>query len=315
MECNKAAGPAKIPVEFLQTCWDIIKEDVMEMFGDFYENKLEVHRVNYGVITLLPKIAEACKIQQFRPICLLNFLYKWITKVLTMRLIPIAAKLICSEQTTFIKRRNIMTGVLALHEMLHETKRRQGIGVVLKLDFEKAYDKVSWKFLLECLKLRGFNDKWCGWIHQILVGGTVCVKMNDQLGSYFVSHKGVRQGDPLSPLLFNFVADCLTKMVKKAQCNGLIKGLVDNLILNGVAILQYADDTIVCLKNDMQKARNMKFLLYLYEQMAGLKTNFSKSEIFMVNGDDSLGLQYAELFNCQLGGFPIRYLGGTCEPQ
>jgi hypothetical protein len=97
MECNKAAGPAKIPVEFLQTCWDIIKEDVMEMFGDFYENKLEVHRVNYGVITLLPKIAEACKIQQFRPICLLNFLYKWITKVLTMRLIPIAAKLICSE--------------------------------------------------------------------------------------------------------------------------------------------------------------------------------------------------------------------------
>jgi hypothetical protein len=314
MECNKAAGPAKIPVEFLQTCWDIIKEDVMEMFGDFYENKLEVHRVNYGVITLLPKIAEACKIQQFRPICLLNFLYKWITKVLTMRLIPIAAKLICSEQTTFIKGRNIMTGVLALHEMLHETKRRQGIGVVLKLDFEKAYDKVSWKFLLECLKLRGFNDKWCGWIHQILVGGTVCVKMNDQLGSYFVSHKGARQGHPLSPLLFNFVADCLTKMVKKAQCNGLIKGLVDNLILNGVAILQYADDTIVCLKNDTQKARNMKFLLYLYEQMASLKTNFSKSEIFMINGDDSLGLQYAELFNCQLGGFPIRYLGGTCEP-
>jgi hypothetical protein len=104
-------------------------------------------------------------------------------------------------------------------------------------------------------------------------------------------------------------------MVKKAQCNGPIKGLVDNLILNGVAILQYADDTIVCLKNDMQKARNMKFLLYLYEQMAGLKTNFSKSEIFMINGDDSLGLQYAELINCQLGGFPIRYLGGTCEPQ
>jgi hypothetical protein len=97
MECNKAAGPAEIPIEFFQTCWDIIKEDVMEMFGDFYENRLEVHRVNYGVITLLPKIAEACKIQQFRPICLLNFLYKWITKVLTMRLIPIAAKLICSE--------------------------------------------------------------------------------------------------------------------------------------------------------------------------------------------------------------------------
>jgi hypothetical protein len=104
-------------------------------------------------------------------------------------------------------------------------------------------------------------------------------------------------------------------MVKKAQCNGLIKGLVDNLILNGVAILQYADDTIVCLKNDMQKARNMKFLLYLYEQMVVLKINFSKSEIYMINGDDSLGLQYAELFNCQLGGFPIRYLGVPVSPS
>jgi hypothetical protein len=117
--------------------------------------------------------------------------------------------------------------------------------------------------------------------------------MNDQLGSYFVSHKGVRQGDPLSPLLFNFVADYLTKMVKKAQSNGLIKGLADNLVPNGVAILQYADDTIVCLKDDMQRARNLKFLLYLYEQMAGLKINFSKSEISMINGDDMLWQNYS----------------------
>jgi hypothetical protein len=104
-------------------------------------------------------------------------------------------------------------------------------------------------------------------------------------------------------------------MVKKAQCNGLIKGLDDNLVPNGVAVLQYADDTIMCLKDDMQKARNMKFLLYLYEQMAGLKINFSKSEISMINGDDMLGLQYAELFNCQLGGFPIRYFGVPVSPS
>jgi hypothetical protein len=103
MECNKAVGPDKIPVEFFQTCWDITKDGVMEMFGDLYENKLEVCRVNYRVITLLPKIAEACKIQKFRPICLLNCLYKWITKVLTIRLIPIAAKLICDEQTASSK--------------------------------------------------------------------------------------------------------------------------------------------------------------------------------------------------------------------
>jgi hypothetical protein len=205
MERNKAAGPDKIPVNFFQICWEIIKKDIMEIFKELYENKLDVSRLNYGVITLLPKMAEANKSQQFRPICLLNCLYKWITKVLTIRLVPVAAKLIGAEQTTFIKGRNIMTGVMAVHEILHETKRRKEIGAILKLDFEKAYDKVSWRFLMECLKLRGFSEKWCSWIHQILVGGSVCVKVNDQLGQYFVGHKGVRQGDPLSPLLLKSI--------------------------------------------------------------------------------------------------------------
>jgi hypothetical protein len=104
-------------------------------------------------------------------------------------------------------------------------------------------------------------------------------------------------------------------MVKKAQSNGLITSLADNLVQHGVAILQYADDTIICLKNDMEKARNMKMLLYIYEQMAGLKINFSKSEICLINGDDLLGVQYAELFNCQTGEFPIRYLGVPVSPS
>jgi hypothetical protein len=80
------------------------------------------------------------------------------------------------------------------------------------------------------------------------------------------------------------MANCLTKMVKKAQSNQLITSLASNLIPNGVAILQYADDTIVCLKNDMVGARNMKLLLYLYELMSWLKVNFTKSEVVMVNG-------------------------------
>lgn len=111
---------------------------------------------------------------------------------MTIRLGPFAEKLIGKEQTTFMKNRNIMSGVMALHEILHETKRRKDCGIILKLYFEKAYDKVSWKFLMESLKLRGFSDKWCGWIAQVITGGTVSVKINDQLGPYFRSYKGVR---------------------------------------------------------------------------------------------------------------------------
>jgi hypothetical protein len=122
-----------------------------------------------------------------------------------------------------MKGRNNMTGIMALHEILHETKRKKKCGVILKLDFEKSYDKVSWAFLMDCLRIRGFNEKWCGWIRQVISGVTISVKLNDNIGSYFTSHKGVRQGDPLSPILFNFVADCLTKMIKialKVNCLG-----------------------------------------------------------------------------------------------
>jgi hypothetical protein len=79
--------------------------------------------------------------------------------------------------------------------------------------------------------------------------------------------------------------------------------------------LQYANDTIVCLKNDFVGGRNVKFLLYYYELMSGLKINFSKSEVIMINGNDELALEYAETFNCNAGQFPIKYLGVPIIPS
>ncbi|WVZ79760.1 LOW QUALITY PROTEIN: hypothetical protein U9M48_027301 [Paspalum notatum var. saurae] len=209
------------------------------------KGEMEVSRLNYGVISLIPKIQGAVRIQQYRLICLLNCLYKLITKVLTLRLEPLVQKLIHRVQTAFLK-----VGTMILHEILHETKKRKEIGVILKLDFEKAYDKVNWKFLLWCLEARGFCNKWCDWIKQVMCDGTVSVRINGETGKYVKSYKGVRQGDPLSSLLFNFA---------------------------------YADDTIVCLKNEVEYNRNLKLLLGLYEMMSGHKINFDKSEVIMIN--------------------------------
>jgi hypothetical protein len=144
-------------------------------------------------------VKDASKIQQFRPICLLNCIYKWFIKVLTLRLDLVAGRLVHKSHIAFLHGRNIMNSVLALHEILHEIKRKKQVGVVLKLDFEKAHDKVHWGFLLRCLKARGFNETWCSCISQILNNGNVAVKLNIMVGPYFQSYKGVRQGDPLSP--------------------------------------------------------------------------------------------------------------------
>jgi hypothetical protein len=147
------------------------------------------------------------------------------------------------------------------------TSSREG-GIILKLDFEKAYDKINWDFLFEVIKQRGFCDRWCNWVKAVVASGTLSVKINNSRGSYFKSRKGVRLGDPLSPLLFNLAADCLTKMVQTAQRNGLIKGIMNDIIPSGIAILQYADDTILCMEDSAETAQNMKILLYIYEKMS-----------------------------------------------
>ena len=198
---------------------------------------------------------------------------------------------------------------MSLHEIIHHTHVKKKIGVILKLDFKKAYDKVNWAFLLDCFRKRGFSEMFCRWISQILHNGTVSVKINNEVGSYFQSAKGVRQGDPLSPLLFNMVGEVLTKMVLEAQNNGLIVGLASDLIDKGIAILQYADDTVLCFEHDPDKAVNLKLLLYMFELMSGLKINFLKSEVIVLGGDNIITAHYADMFNCQVGKLPLKYLG------
>src|SRR4051812_15894141 len=98
-------------------------------------------------------------------------------------------------------------------------------------------------------------------------------------------------------------------MVLNAQASGVFIGLVDNMFDKGIAILQYADDTILFIKDEVEGGRNLKLLLYLFESMSGLKINFEKSEVMMVLEDENKLFNYAELFNCQKGSWPIKYLG------
>jgi hypothetical protein len=115
--------------------------------------QFDVQRLNYGVIALLPKMNEANKIQQFRPICVLRCIYKFITKTLTIRLDHYASKLFNAQQNAFIKNRNITDVIMTLHEITQHTHLKKKVGVVLQLDFEKAYDKVNWDLLIQCHKV------------------------------------------------------------------------------------------------------------------------------------------------------------------
>lgn len=140
---NKVAGPDGLPTEFYQEFWDVVKYDLKETFGAFYKGDLDIERLNHGIIGLIPKVLDADAIQKFRPICLLNVSYKILTKLLANRLGLIIAKVISLTQTTFVTDRYIMEGVVLLHETVHELQSTGKSGLLVKIDFEKAYEKVK----------------------------------------------------------------------------------------------------------------------------------------------------------------------------
>jgi hypothetical protein len=137
----------------------------------------------------------------------------------------------------------------------------------------------------------------------------VAIRVNNEIGPYFPTFAGVRQGDPLSPLLFDVVGDGLALLMKKGQEEGLVKGLVPHLVDGGISILQYANDTILLLEDDLKNARNVKYILCLFEQISGLKINFHKSEFFCLGEAKERAQRYSEMFTCPTAELPMKYLG------
>jgi hypothetical protein len=203
--------------------------------------------------------------------------FKVFTKVGTNRVTDIAKNIIPPTQTAFMPGRHILEGVVILHEAIHELHRKKMDGVLFKIDFKKAYDKVKWPFLQHVLRMKGFHPTWCAWIHTFIEKGSVGIRVNDDIGYYFQTRKTLRQGDPLSPILFIIIVDMLEILIARAKEDGQVAGIIPHLVKGGVSILQYADDTIIFMEHDLDKALNIKLVFYIFEQLSGLKINFHKS--------------------------------------
>lgn len=309
MKMNSALGSNGYTVAFFQKFWDTIQGDLMCMFQDFWEEQLDIKRLNYGVIILVPKVKEANSIRQYRPICLLNVDFKCFTKVLTNSLVPITQRVIRENQTGFIKGRNILEGVVILHEVIHELQTTKQKGLILKIDFEKAYDRVRWTFLEQVMIGKGFPSTWVNWVMNTVRGGQVCINVNGERSAYFKTFRGLRQGDPLAPLLFNLVADVLGILLSKAINKGHLRGVLNNLLAGGISHIQYADDTVIMIDGSEQSIRTLKLNLYCFEWLTGLKINYHKSEVYVFWVKQEEKERLANMLNCVLGVMPMKYLG------
>jgi hypothetical protein len=301
MKIEFAPRPNGFTVSFFKL-WGVIRIEVMKMVHDYNNNALDLRRLNYGVITLVPKVKEANTIKQYRPISLLNVDFKIFTKLLTDRITPMADSLISESQTTFIEGRNILEGVVILHEVIHQLKRTGRKGVIFKIDFEKAYDKVRCDFVQEVVVRKGFPPHWIKQTMSTIQGGRVCINVNCERSPYFATYQGLRQGDPLYPMMFNLVAETLATLMRRAVRQGKIKGALTHLIAEGITHIQYANDTILMVEGDDDSIENMKFILYCFEWMSGLKINYHKSETYIL-GVDNEERQNSKHAKLSEGGF------------
>ena len=184
------------------------------------------------------------KISDYRPISLITSLYKIIAKVLTGHLRGVFHETIHSTQGAFVQGRQILDAVLIANEIV-DVKRQSGKkGVVFKIDFEKAYDHVSWDFLDHVLEKKGFSPKWRKWMRGCLSSVSFGVLMNGNAKGWVKASRGLRQGDPLSPFLFTLVADVLSKMLLRAEERNMLEGFRVGRNKTRVSHLQFADDTI-----------------------------------------------------------------------
>jgi hypothetical protein len=314
---DKAPGPDGFSMAFFQDCWDVIKSDVMGVFQDFHTHSKFVRSLNATFIALIPKKPGAVDIKDFRPISLVSGVYKIMAKVLANRLKRVVHKVISNPQHAFVKGRQILDSALIANECV-DSRIKSGIpGVICKLDIEKAYDHVNWGFLLYLLRRCGFGEKWISWISYCISSARFSVLVNGTPAGFFNSSRGLRQGDPLSPLLFVIVMEALSKMLTITVDRGLLSGFsMGSRTSEAVLIshLLFADDTLVFCGANPDHLRYLRGLFLCFEAVSGLKVNLAKSELVPVGNVDNVeGL--AVIMGCRVSSLPLKYLGlplGAC---
>ncbi|GAU48137.1 hypothetical protein TSUD_293770 [Trifolium subterraneum] len=274
----------------------------------FHENSFLPKALTASFLTLIPKKDHPQNLFDYCPICLIGSLYKILSKLLASWMKRVLGKLISNCQSAFLPQRQILDGVLVLNEIIDLAKRRNDDCLLFKVDFERAYDTISWGFLEKMMAKMGFSEAWLKWMRACIFESSMFALVNGSPTADFNVGRGFRQGDPLSPFLFLIVAEGLTGLMRKVVELGKFKGyrLNNNIQFQ---ILQFADDTILMGEGIWDNIRIIKTLLRSFELVSGLKINFVKSKLYGLKVDSRLLEAGSAFLSCRSEVIPFKFLG------
>lgn len=280
---GKSPGCDGLPAEFYKMFWSHIGPLVLNSYHHSFEHgELSIDQ-RRGVITLIPKQDKDLRsLNNWRPISLLNCDYKILAKVLANRLQTVIPNLINMDQSGFIKRRFIGDNIRTISDIIDYCNLTKEGGFLALLDFQKAFDSVRWSFLYKTLLRFNFGDKLIRWIKLLYSNISSCVTNNGNASAFFSVERGVRQGCPVSPLLFILVAEVLACNIRSDPT--LLGISVGDEVFK---ICQLADDTTLFIK-DLDSLGNAFKVLERFSQISGLKLNKKKTQVIPLNIDIAL---------------------------
>ncbi|KAL8139423.1 LOW QUALITY PROTEIN: hypothetical protein V2J09_005444 [Rumex salicifolius] len=278
----KAPGPDGFQPVFYQQCWDVVVDSVVRFVLEFFASGKLLRATNDALLVLIAKVNKPERISQFQPISLCNVLFKTITKTMVIRLKQVISKLVGPTQSSFIPGRLSTDNIVIVQEAVHSMRRKQGRKgwMLLKLDLEKAYDRIRWDFLEDTIRATGLPTTWVGWIMECVSGPSMSLLWNGEKTSAFRPTRGLRQGDPLSPYLFVLCLERLCHLIDEAVGKGDWKPI---RLSRGGPLLShicFGDDLILFVEASVAQIGVLRRVLENFCLASGQKVSLEKSKIF-----------------------------------
>ncbi|GJW11619.1 hypothetical protein Tco_1577446, partial [Tanacetum coccineum] len=287
---NKAPGPDGYSASFFKDAWDIVVADVIKAIKEYFTIGILLKELNHTIIALIMKI-----------------IYNRMKEGLS--------DLVSLNQSTFMPGHRISDNILLTQELMHNYHLDRGpMRCAFKVDIQKAYDTVDWRFLKKILIGFGFHARMVGWIMECVISTSFSISINGCLHGYFKGKRGLQQGDLMSPYLFTLVMEVLTLILKKKANESEFTYHRYCSKLN-IINLCFADDLFLFAHGDIQSARVIMESMEVFKTWSGLIPSLPKSKAYFCNVLNYVKLGILNILPFEEGILLVKYLGVPLVPS